>query len=279
MASSSTIIKVHGIPIRVHITLWLVMPLFVWNLSSVFQHIPLFWGLIAAIGLFGSVALHELGHGLVSISKGCRVREILLLPIGGVAQLEQLPRSPKDEIHIAIAGPLVSLLLAVGAWQISKLFSFIGATSLNMLFMVWALINLMLTLFNLIPSFPMDGGRIFRAWMSTRVGRLEATRISAKMGKSLSVVFGIWSFLKVNPMGIAIAVFIYLSANAEYKSMQLQQESDLQESDGGKKGSFHRALLEDEIVVSPSPYKKQKESERKKAFKSRWPILGKFFKD
>ena len=113
MSKSTHIVTVFGIPIRVHITLWILLPLIAINLAHSMGSFSLFWGLLAAVGLFTSVALHELGHSIVALAKGCRVREILLLPIGGMAQLDRMPSRPSDEFQIAIAGPAVSLLLAL----------------------------------------------------------------------------------------------------------------------------------------------------------------------
>ena len=224
MSSSTVIATVKGIPIRVHISLWLLLPL----LAMLGPYPVMPWGLTFAVGLFACVALHELGHCLVAMKLGVRVRDILLLPIGGVAQMEDMPSDPRDEIRIAIAGPAVSLLLAL-------LFGFVSMMLLlsfgpNTVFRVplysmpvnLAFTNLILALFNLVPSFPMDGGRIFRAWMTPRVGKVEATRRAAKIGKILAVAFGVVGILSTNMFLVAVAVFIYFSAGAEYRAIQFQ---------------------------------------------------------
>ncbi|MDD2237711.1 MAG: site-2 protease family protein [Kiritimatiellae bacterium] len=224
MSNATTIATIRGIPIRVHISLWIILPL----IAMTGPYPPMPWGLLFAVSLFACVALHELGHALVALKKGVRVRDILLLPIGGVAQMEEMPSEPRDEIWIAAAGPAVSLLLAL-------LFGFIGMlltlsfgpqsvfrSPILSLPVHLAFFNLILAVFNLAPSFPMDGGRIFRAWMTPRVGKVEATRRAAKIGKIMAIAFGLVGLFSTNFFLIAIAIFIYFSAGAEYRAVQFQ---------------------------------------------------------
>jgi len=227
VGSSTRIVTILGVPIRVHITLWIFLPLIALNFSGVLGTGHLFWGILAAAGLFASVALHELGHALVAMSRGCRVREILLLPIGGVAQLEGFPSRPHDEMLIAVAGPVVSLLLSFALGTAAFLSQLLHLFSLAMLFAILSGINLMLALFNLLPSFPMDGGRIFRAWMTPRVGRLEATRRAATVGRIMAVLFGVVGFLQGNLFLMGIAVFIYMAAGAEYRMVAAREAARL----------------------------------------------------
>ncbi len=112
--------KVIGIPIKVHITLLVLFPFFVLRITEVSEALTLFWSFLSVIGLFASITLHELGHAYVAIRKRLRVRQILLLPIGGIAQLEGMPIQPKDEFQIAIAGPAVSFVLALGAYLLAN---------------------------------------------------------------------------------------------------------------------------------------------------------------
>ncbi|MBU0677693.1 MAG: site-2 protease family protein [Verrucomicrobia bacterium] len=259
--SSTKIAEVRGIPIRVHITLWIVLPFFVLQFAQITPGAgSLFWGLLAAVGLFTSVALHELGHSIVAIALGCRVREILLLPIGGVAQLDHMPTRPRDEFMIAIAGPAVSLALSgifIVLWNLAALMT---ATALGHVFLSLGMINLILALFNLLPSFPMDGGRIFRAWMTPRKGRVEATRIAAKTGRILAVIFGIIGLFKFNLIWVAIAVFIYMAAGAEYRAVVIQDRFQHSPFTPWTKAT-PPPLSDDQIYVSPPPYaRKQKRS-------------------
>jgi Zn-dependent protease len=254
---SYRIMTVRGIPIRVHITLLILLPLFVIMFSQGMGTFAYFWGLLAAVGLFASIALHELGHSMVAIAKGCSVREILLLPIGGVAQLNSIPREPRDELKMALAGPAVSLALAFLGMFLGNVFVLLKWHHLAAVLTSLGSINLMLVLFNLLPSFPMDGGRVFRAWLTPRIGRLNATRIAAKIGQIIAVGFGIWAVFTVNVFLLIIAIFIYQAAGAEYR-MVLIQEARYQERaspwpfPGGKWSSIN----EDNIRVSPPPYRR-----------------------
>jgi Zn-dependent protease len=227
--------RIMGIPVRVHITLVILIILAAFTTG--------WFGVLYAVGLFASVAIHELGHSWVAIRKGCRVHEIMLLPIGGVAKMSGLPSRPRDEILIAIAGPLTSLTLAC-------IFLLLSATGfLMMLFVSLAGINLMLGLFNLLPSFPMDGGRIFRALMTPRMGRLNATALAARIGRIFAVAMGITALLSGLPgfnklLLIAIAIFIYQAAGAEYRAVYAQQMSQ----------DWFTVGQPADIEVSPPPY-------------------------
>jgi Zn-dependent protease len=223
--------RVMGIPVRVHITLLILLIIAAFNYK--------FWGVVYMVGLFASVALHELGHSWVAIRKGCRVREIMLLPIGGVAKMESLPTRPMDEFLIAVAGPLTSLALA-------GIFLLLGSTGfLVMLFISLSGINLMLGLFNLLPSFPMDGGRIFRAFMTPKIGRLKATELAARIGRILAVAGGIWGVFHGEWILVLIAIFIYQAAGAEYRAVYLQQRSQ---------DWFTAGQQDVDVEVSPPPY-------------------------
>jgi len=169
--NSILIARIFGIPIRVHILLVILLPVMAMMYSTSFLY-----GLFLVVGVFTSVGLHELGHSYVAMRKGCYVREIILTPIGGMAKMANIPSKPMDEFQMAIAGPLVSLALAMLLIRI-PLFYWVGV------------INAGLFLFNLLPAFPMDGGRILRAYLASKKGRLEATRISTKIGKYFCIFF------------------------------------------------------------------------------------------
>lgn len=227
---SYNLTTVMGIPIRMHITLIIVLIYVAYRYG-----LP---GFLIAAGVFASVALHELGHSWVAIHKGCHVREILLLPIGGVAKMTNMPSRPMDEFFMAAAGPLVSFLLAV-------LFFLLTALPFGTeLFVSLSAINLMLCLFNLLPSFPMDGGRIFRAFMTPRIGRLKATELAARIGRIMAVAFGIFGLFNGQFMLILIAIFIYQSAGAEYRAMRAQHMSQ----------EWFTTEQQADVHVSPPPY-------------------------
>lgn len=243
--------RVMGIPVRVHITLIILLPFLALQFAPWFGFAGFFFGLLCSAGVFVGVALHELGHSWVAIRKGCRVSEIMLLPIGGVAKMTSIPSRPKDEFLVAFAGPAVSVVLAVLCHIIGRFLMMFGLISFSDLFFLLSAFNWMvLCLFNLIPSFPMDGGRVFRAFMTPKIGRLKATGLAARIGRILSVVFAIAVLMSGLPtlnklMMIAIATFIYHAAGAEYRAVYMQQMSQ---------EWFTVGQQPVDVEVSPPPY-------------------------
>jgi len=259
------IAKVRGIPIRVHFTLLIVLPIFGYYFAEEFSAHPLTWGMLAAVTLFLSVALHELGHSFVSLAKGFPVRDIILLPIGGVAQLARIPERPRDEFWVAIAGPLVSLTLFGCLFALGLGAGRPDAADFTRFCLLMSEINLSLFLFNLLPAFPMDGGRILRAALSRRKGRLVATRIAARLGKILAIIMGILGWHFGTPMLVVIAVFIYFSARAEYRQVLMQELQHqpppifqwMWSSAPQRPPPAPAAPADNEIVISPPPWQRQ----------------------
>ncbi|MEI7436917.1 MAG: site-2 protease family protein [bacterium] len=246
-----------GIPIRVHITLLLFAP---WIIR--YQGLPLGAGLALLVLLFSSIALHELGHSLMARAFGCRVREILLLPFGGVAQLESMPRRPLQEFMVAIAGPAVSLLLALGlpgvvwTWTVSQN----GPSWMQYsaaLLRLTGYANLALLIFNLLPAFPMDGGRVLRATLTPWLGRLRATRWASRLGRLAATGFGIWAVFgraQVDWMLLVIAVFLYLVAGKEYRAVQADELRRAQQWNNPWTPGAEPPDSVERVVVSPPPY-------------------------
>lgn len=263
MASSYPIGKIFGIPIRVHVTLLIFLPLFAFSFAPVAGLRGLLYGALGAVGLFGSVVLHEVGHSLVARTKGSRILEILLLPIGGMARLDQLPKRPADEIQTALAGPAVSLVLGF-AGILGAPFVAVFNPILGYLCNELGQINFMLVLFNLIPSFPMDGGRVFRAVLTPRLGRLAATQFAAKVGRAFAWIFGILAVLpllrggSINFMLLIIALFIHQSAGAEARQAQYEAAYARQRAPEG--GIFQ--IPEADVRVSPPPYARSRPDPR-----------------
>ena len=245
--------RLWGIPIRVHVTLLIVLPLIAMDFGLALQPASVLWGVVAAVGLFGSIALHEVGHSLVAARKGCPARDILLLPIGGLAQLERIPTNPRDEFQVAIAGPAVSLLLAVIGWASGIALTTAGMHRPGTVLMLLGAVNLLLALFNLLPSFRMDGGRIFRAWLTPRLGRLMATRIAAKVGRFMAVIFGLVGLFRLNIFLILIAFFIYQAAGAEYRMVRIQESSRRSQS-GPWVSLGDQWPYDEEVIVGPPPF-------------------------
>ncbi len=161
---------------------------------------------------------------------------------------------------MAIAGPAVSLFLALLGWFGGGLLMQFGLRRPGMILSLLGSVNLMLVLFNLLPSFPMDGGRIFRAWLTPRLGRLAATAIAARVGRFMAIAFGIYGFFRGNFFLIVIAIFIYQAAGAEYRMVRIQEMSR-PGAFGPLMGSPQRwPYEEDEVTVSPPPYRRGRAS-------------------
>lgn len=249
------IAEVFGVPIHVHVTLLLLLPILALNIAYTVR-VSFLLGLVGATAFFGSIALHELGHTLVALRKGCRVRRILLLPIGGMAQLERLPVHPRDEFEVALAGPLVSLALAVMIRVFARALGAVVSPGPIRLLYILSNVNFMLAFFNLLPSFPMDGGRIFRAWLSPALGRLLATRIAAGVGRFIAVVMGIVGLLRLDLLLVFIAIFIYQAAAAEYRHVWLE-ETAMRPAWFEPPVAASEPVWPEEVIVSPPPYERR----------------------
>ncbi|MFT4946322.1 MAG: Zn-dependent protease/predicted transcriptional regulator [Natronomonas sp.] len=225
-----------GIPIEVDVSLLLVIPLIAWAIASDIARIvqvlssvtgvqlsaaavsaspwPWLLGALCAIGLFCSVALHELGHSVVALRSGYDIEAIKLWLLGGIAQFADEPEEWADELAIAVAGPAVSI--GLGAAGVALLFVVPPSLSRLQFFVGYlGVLNLALAAFNLLPGFPMDGGRILRALLSRNRSLPEATDLAATVGKVVAVGFGIVAILSFHLLLLAIAFFIYLGASAE----------------------------------------------------------------
>jgi Zn-dependent protease len=181
-------------------------------------------GTLFFLALFACVLLHEYGHALMARRYGIPTRDITLLPIGGVARLERMPERPSQELRVALAGPAVNVGIAAAlavwltltnSWEpLSSLSTTQGSFVERLL-----AVNLFLVVFNLLPAFPMDGGRVLRALLSMSLEPARATRIAARIGQGMAVLFGLAGFLG-NPMLILIAVFVWFGAAQEAASAE-----------------------------------------------------------
>lgn len=241
MIGAFHITTVRGVPIYLHFTVLLMLVLF--------RGLGLLGALIASGFILLSVALHELGHTLVSIRYGIPVQDIILTPVGGVARLRGLPDNPRHEIRIALAGPYISLVLALLGWALVFLFIRLQWPLAFGLAGWFAGINTALLLFNLLPSFPMDGGRVLRGWLSQRKGPLEATRIASRLGRIMAVAFILIGLIRPGSGTLAvIGLFIFLAAGSEYRAMLMktwQQETF---------GPPEAGPLEADFEAGPPPY-------------------------
>jgi Zn-dependent protease/CBS domain-containing protein len=226
MGWSIPIIRIAGIQVRIHITFLLLIG---WLAIGYYAE----GGSAAAAGrilfillLFACVVLHEFGHALAAKAFGINTPDITLLPIGGVARLERMPEEPTQELIIAAAGPAVNVVIALGLWLVigwspaADPAVFEGSNLLMKLMQI----NVWLVLFNLLPAFPMDGGRILRALLATRMSYARATQTAATVGQGFAFIFGFLG-LFFNPMLIFIALFVYIGASQEAALAQMRAVS------------------------------------------------------
>ena len=240
MDSSLKIARIWGIDIQVHWSFVLILFygafLFSRNASNVLA--GAIYGVIVILLLFVCVVLHEFGHAITAKYFGINVPHITLLPIGGVAQLERMPRKPMHEFLIAIAGPAVNFVLAAlllpvallvvsmsmragTIWTIiPALMRAAQSMSLAGLLLTLAGTNLLLGIFNLLPAFPMDGGRILRALLALRLQYIPATRIAVLVGRGMAILFAIWGIFGGDILLLLIAFFVYVGGRGELEAVQ-----------------------------------------------------------
>jgi Zn-dependent protease len=258
MKSSLGIGSVMGIPIRLHITFLLVLPMF----AYVFAINPQPFGfagvepsltryslsILAAILLFASVLLHEIAHSYLAKRYGVNIESITLFLFGGVSAMEEMPRKPGQEAKMASAGPLTSLVIGVVC-----LLAYRFLLSLNLsifqspaYLILWIIgfMNLVLGIFNLLPAFPMDGGRVLRSFYATRMPYVKATQSAASVGKFFAILMAIFGIFAGNLWLPLIALFIYIGASEEERSTQAKAAlENIQVKD---------IMTKDVVSVSPS---------------------------
>ena len=229
MRWSIKVARIAGTDVRIHITFLLFLAWIgfsYYRMGGAAAAVP---GVLFVLALFGCVLLHEFGHALAARSFGISTPDITLLPIGGVARLQRMPDKPWQELIVAIAGPLVNVVIA------AVLILFLGhPASLENIEQVerpgvamlakLASVNVMLVLFNLIPAFPMDGGRVLRSLLAMTLPYGRATQIAAWIGQALAFVFGFLGLFS-NPLLIFIALFIFLGAQQEAAMVQMKDLS------------------------------------------------------
>ncbi|MBY6005709.1 site-2 protease family protein [Salipiger bermudensis] len=219
MGWSFPIGRLFGSELRVHATFFLLLAwigVSAWSYggpAAALQNV----GFVLA--LFACVVAHEFGHALTARRYGIKTPDITLLPIGGLARLERMPETPRHEILVALAGPAVNIVI----WAVLMLFG--AGTRLDALAALGsapgaflgqlAAVNLFLALFNLLPAFPMDGGRVLRAALATRMDRVHATRAAATAGQFMAFLFAFWGLASGNFMLLLIAIFVFFAGQAE----------------------------------------------------------------
>ena len=229
MRGSYKFARAAGIDVKVH---WTFLILLAWVFLSFWGSggglTPALYGVGAVLAIFACVVLHEYGHALAARRYGIKTQDITLLPIGGVAQLARMPEDPRQELVVALAGPAVNVVIAglvlvylLATGQEVNFLGFLnGQRDLDPRFFAENVfeINVVLVLFNLVPAFPMDGGRVLRALLAMRWDRAKATRLAAGVGRTLAVAFVFLGFF-YNFWLVFIGLFVYLGATSESRAV------------------------------------------------------------
>ncbi len=237
MGSSFTIGRIAGVDLKVHVTFFLLLIWVGYRDWTYGGPAAAAFSVALVLAIFGCVVLHEFGHVLMARRFGIPTRDVVLLPIGGVARLAYFPNKPRQELLIALAGPAVTLAIAIvlyaflevssaGPMGIGSMMTF-GGGFLNSLLVV----NVYILLFNLIPAFPMDGGRVLRATLASRMGMVRGTRIAASVGKGIAVLFGLYAMFggrSTNWFLLMIALFVFMAASGEAAAVEARSRSDTQ---------------------------------------------------
>lgn len=236
MSWSIKLLRFKGIDVKVHLTfvLILIWAAYRWSGTTGQGWQGALFGIVATLLLFSSVLLHEFGHSLQALKFGIPVRDITLLPIGGVAQIEEMPEKPGQELRIALAGPLVNfaiaaflivislLLQAQAVVALPDLVASLGSASWSGMLAYLTTANLLLGLFNLIPAYPMDGGRVLRALLAMKLDYSRATSIAVRIGQGLAFLAGLYGFMTGSYTLILIAIFVWMGAGQEGKQVEVK---------------------------------------------------------
>jgi Zn-dependent protease len=227
MSWSLPVFRVAGIQLRIHITFllliaWLAFGYYAQGGSAVAASRVIF-----VLLLFLCVVLHEFGHAFAAKAFGINTPDITLLPIGGVARLERMPEEPVQELIIAVAGPLVNVVIALGLFVVGGSQGLLNRSTVEGGGLIAQLltINIVLVLFNLLPAFPMDGGRVLRALLATRMSYARATQVAATVGQGFAFIFGFLGLFGPNPFLLFIALFVYIGASQEAALAQMKDVS------------------------------------------------------
>ncbi|MEX0328944.1 MAG: site-2 protease family protein [Ruegeria sp.] len=229
MAWSFPLGRLFGSELRVHVTFFLLLAWVGFAAYADGGWTAAVENLFFVLALFACVVAHEYGHALMARRYGIRTPDITLLPIGGLARLERMPQKPMQEVWVALAGPAVNIviwliLLLLGAGTQLDAFAQLDSARADLLGRL-AYVNLLLAAFNMIPAFPMDGGRVFRALLCLKMDRVKATRLAAIGGQIVAVGLGFLGLTSGNPILVLIAVFVFIAANAESQDVALRAAS------------------------------------------------------
>ena len=214
-----------GIDVYIHATFLLIIAFVAWSHWAL-GAARVVEGILFVLAIFACVVAHEYGHALAAREFGIKTRDITLYPIGGVARLERMPDKPIQELWVALAGPAVNVVIAAGlfGWLLlANTLRPVGELTVTAGPFLERLMvtNLFLVGFNLIPAFPMDGGRVLRALLAMRLEYTRATSVAAGIGQGLALLFGLWGLFG-NPMLLFIALFVWIGAGQEASMVQMK---------------------------------------------------------
>lgn len=276
MKGAFQIAKFFGIPVQVHWTFVLIFVyVFYEGMGNSMSWLEMGWIMVFVLALFVCVVLHEFGHALTARRFGVDTRDIILSPIGGVARLDRLPEQPMHEFLVAIAGPLVNIAIGVVLSFVPLVSSEESRQNFVNFFMqafypqsnffvsdpspfqyfIFGLVslNIVLAIFNLLPAFPMDGGRVLRALLSLRLGRLRATRIAVFIGQLIAVLlvaYGIWNYHYITAL---IGLFVFVTAANEYRMAKLDGVLENHQVRDVLRPQFTKLYTQDPLSLAMGP--------------------------
>ncbi|CAN5636790.1 site-2 protease family protein [soil metagenome] len=233
MGNSIKIGRAFGIDVKIHWTFFVLLAFFAYlSYSTTGSLVNALITVGIVVALFLCVVMHEYGHSLVAQRLGVEVQDITLLPIGGLARMKSMPERPMDEVKVALAGPLVNVVLApifvgfafLAGFDLSTLSNVLEAQdSIGNVLLYLGGINIFLVVFNMIPAFPMDGGRVLRGLLATRFGPVRATNVSAIIGQFFALAFFLFGLFSGNFLLALIAVFIFFGAGSEQQMVRQRE--------------------------------------------------------
>lgn len=276
MKGAFQIAKFFGIPVQVHWTFVLIFVyVFYEGMGNSMSWLEMGWIMVFVLALFVCVVLHEFGHALTARRFGVDTRDIILSPIGGVARLDRLPEQPMHEFLVAIAGPLVNIAIGVVLSFVPLVSSEESRQNFVNFFMqafypqsnffvsdpspfqyfIFGLValNIVLAIFNLLPAFPMDGGRVLRALLSLRLGRLRATRIAVFIGQLIAVLlvaYGLWNYHYITAL---IGLFVFVTAANEYRMAKLDGVLENHQVRDVLRPQFTKLYTQDPLSLAMGP--------------------------
>lgn len=260
--------SIFGIPVKLHLTFLLLLAL-IYFIGPSLIGIGGLQGVVFVILVFASVVFHELSHAMVARHYGIQVSDITLLPIGGVARMATLPEEPIQEILISVAGPIASIVLGFSLWFLADLFgSQVTLTDMSVkgnLLAQLAALNFVLAIFNLLPAFPMDGGRILRGFLALYMPPLKATRIAVGIGQVFAIGLFFLGIFSGNLFMVLIALFVYMGAEAEERQLGVTLSLG--------KATAESAMISDVVTLDPDQTVGHAAERYAHGFQSDFPVM------